>query len=79
MGKKLQWIIFHNFFNMESKNKCFQGSKTEVQTKFCKGESKKKQGNSPNRTVSQHMEVSAPMDCEGESLETGILLKSLYK
>ena len=38
------------FFNMESKNKCFQGNMIEIQTKFCNGESKKKQVESLNRT-----------------------------
>ena len=47
MGKKLQWIIFHNFFNMESKNKCFQGNKTEVLTNSAKGKVRRNRSTHP--------------------------------
>lgn len=67
-GEKVTTDNILQFLNMENKNKCFQGNKTEVQTKFCKGESEKKQVNSPNRTGQSAHGGLSYQGCEGESL-----------
>lgn len=79
MGKKLQWIIFHNFLIWKAKISVSKVVRLRYKLNSAQGKVRRNRSVHPTELVSQHMEASATKDCDGESLETGILLKSLYK